>query len=609
MASGTIYGTTSNQYIDCKIEWSSVADTANNKSTVTASLYYKRNNTGYTTYGSGSFQIIINNQNVGSTSVTLTIKDDAWVHAATKSLTVSHDTEGKKSVKIKATGYISGTSLEATYCEGTATLDTIPRATTLSSVSCPSGVFSGSIYYYVGVSGSASGKYHRLKVYFVQGSTSTQVKSIDVGIVDPLNPASFSLSESELSTIYNKLPNETSGTLRIWLETFANSNYTGKIGSSSSKEITLNIPNDATTQPTVESMSLSASNSLQSPYNSLYIQGFSKVKASLSFGTKYGATVVASSITVNDKSYASPYESDILTQSGTITVKATVKDSRGHYGTNYKDIEVIPYSKPYVAAKSGETSIICARCDASASFTNDDTSKLTYLKIKAKIVYSDILQKNHGYIKYRYRKEGTAYPDEWTTILDCKEQNSDEVITGPLLNGALKTDENYQVQIIASDDLFDSDPITFAIPSDKVYMDRPAGGRSMGLGGYVPTKDVLNDVLDIYWKTRARGGLSLVDTKGDEIPLNTTLPIPRDQVQSGFDADNLQSGVYVVTDKVGLKSGSTTIMANGVLIQMGGTVGDGVKIQLTLPVDSNRVPMFRVKWYNNWSSWRSMKDL
>ena len=59
MASGTIYGSTNNQYIDAKIEWSSTPTTATNSSKVTAALYYKRNNTGYETYGTGTFSISI----------------------------------------------------------------------------------------------------------------------------------------------------------------------------------------------------------------------------------------------------------------------------------------------------------------------------------------------------------------------------------------------------------------------------------------------------------------------------------------------------------------------------------------------------------------------
>jgi hypothetical protein len=125
----------------------------------------------------------------------------------------------------------------------------------------------------------------------------------------------------------------------------------------------------------------------------------------------------------------------------------------------------------------------------------------------------------------------------------------------------------------------------------------------MGLGGYSSG----DDRLDVYWKTMARGGLSLFDAKGDEIPLGSTMPLPRAQLASGYDPNNLDMGIHVVANNIALKTGDTVIMYNGVIIQMAGDVGGNVKIQLALPIDTNRNPMYRLCWYSNWSTWRSLK--
>ena len=110
MAKGTITGSTGNEYIDAKVEWSSTPNTLTNKSTVTAALYYKRNNTGYTTYGTGTFSITINGTKASATK-SLTITEDAWVKAVENTITVSHNSDGAKSITISASGSISGTSL------------------------------------------------------------------------------------------------------------------------------------------------------------------------------------------------------------------------------------------------------------------------------------------------------------------------------------------------------------------------------------------------------------------------------------------------------------------------------------------------------------------
>ena len=57
MASGTIYGTTSNEKIESRIVWSSVANNSANTSALTVSLWYRRTDTEYTTYGTGSFSL------------------------------------------------------------------------------------------------------------------------------------------------------------------------------------------------------------------------------------------------------------------------------------------------------------------------------------------------------------------------------------------------------------------------------------------------------------------------------------------------------------------------------------------------------------------------
>lgn len=612
MASGTIIGSTGNEYIDAKIEWYSTPNAVLHKSYVHATLYYKRNNTGYTTDGTGTFSITINGKST-SASKTLSITENEWVKAIEATQEVNHINPW--TITISASGSIPGTPLSSTHVSGAVTLPAtgehiVYESSTLDSLSCATQYFNGSMTYKY--TPKNANYYNRCNISLNLNGEHIAVKTINLGKKSTSQQtATVTLAEIELAIIYNKLPSATKGTLRFTLCTYSDSAYSTQVDSGeihsapyvaiTTKEITLNIPNDSTTQPTI-AMSLASVNSLPSPYNSLYIQGHSKVKATLDISTKYGATVEASNITVNGNTYAFPYESDILSQTGTITVKATAKDSRGYYGTNYKDIEVIPYSKPYIQAKSGETTVIVARCDSSANLTDSGT----YLKIKAKVVYSKVIssgvQNNYGNIKFRYRKEGSAY-SAWQTILNCKTDNSDEVITPPLLNGTLDITSNYQVQIIATDDLYDSVPITIAVPSDEVYTDKPAGGKSMGLGGYSSG----DGNLDIYWKTKARGGISLFDAKGDEIPLDTTLPLPRDQIKGTWDPNNLECGVHVVANNNALKTGDTVIMYNGVLIQMKGDVGGNVKLQLALPADANRNPMYRLCWYSNWSDWRSLK--
>lgn len=607
MASGTIYGTTSNEFIECKIEWSATANTESNTSRVYARLYYRRTNSGYTTYGQPTFRLYIGGKETRATQATVEI-GTAWVEVLSASESVFHNSDGTGAVEIQATGGITGTSLVGTKCVHTVTLDTIAREALFNKLNASTEYFTGKIY--TTFTPLSDSFYHRCDVSLNLNGSLVSVASGDVGngAAGVQKVWELALNETQLSTIYNSLPSSASGTLRVTIRTYSDSGYSKEVGDGEYKEITLSIPNDATTQPTVD-MRVSPSSSLPSPYNGLYLQGLSKVKADLTANAKYGASVVESIITVNGKNYGSPYESDILAQDGKISVKATVKDSRGFYGTYYKDIDVIPYSQPYVRAKSGESSIIAARCDKDAKLTDSGT----YLKIKAKVVYSKVIdangdQQNYGKIKYRYRVEGGTY-SPWYTAHDSEEDDnhSDEVITDKLLNGGLDIKANYHVQIVATDDIYDEDdatPITIAVPSDEVYMDRPAGGKSMGLGGYAQG----DGNLDVYWEIKARGGFSFLDSTGTETSVDPSSVLnPHGQVAAGWNPNNLANGVHVVANNIALKQGDTVIMYNGILIQMSGSVGSNVKIQLAFPADTNRSPMYRLCWFSTWADWRSLK--
>ena len=602
MAKGTINlskSKTSGSYIEGMIEWESTADIITNVSrNVVAKLYVKKGSTDTTltipTEGTWSYSLTVNGSKV-SGSVRLSVLND-WVLVATKTISsIAHDPDGTKLITISSSVTApASTSFEGHVTSGSksVSLDTIARASMITSAA---GVILGNKCNIKWTPASTSFYY---KLNFSIGSW-----SYTTGVISPGNTAVYTYTGYEIPLdAANQIPGKT-GTMTVKLATYSDAAGTKQIGSDASETFAVTVPENDATRPSVKSMTVSPVSKLAAPFNGLYIQGHSKVKAALEFETKYNASVEGSGFTVEGITYGYPYESITLNKPGKLSVKATVKDSRGHYGTDYREIEVIPYSKPYVKAMSGQSDVVVGRCDASGAMTDSGT----YLKIKAKTVFSKVIfngvQYNYGKLKYRYRKEGGTY-SAWQTILDYKTDKSDDVITPPMLNGALDLKSNYQVQIIATDELYESEPVTLSVPSDAVYMDRPAGGNSMGLGGYSTGAGFL----DVYWKTRARGGLSVFDTKGTEIPLDATMPIPRDQIKGTWDANNLECGIYVVTDSSPLKYGETVIMYNGVLIQMKGTVGDHVKFQLTLPVDGNRSPMYRVNWYSNWSDWRSMKQ-
>ena len=392
------------------------------------------------------------------------------------------------------------------------------------------------------------------------------------------------------------------GTMTVTLYTYSDSGATAQIGSADTEEITVTVPETDATRPTV-SMHLDPVSDLSSPFNTLYIQGKTQVMAMfLDISTKYGADWLALGFTVDGIEYGDPYISGYLSKDGVQTIKGYVKDTRGYYGYCENQITVIPYSKPKVQAVAGENNIVAIRCDKDGNINGSGT----YLKIKAKIGYekviSDGVQNNFGKIQYRYRAEGGLWPETWETILDTKTATSDEVVTGVLLNGALDVKKNYQVQVRAIDDLEESEPITLSVASEYVYMHRPARGKSMGLGGYVKG----DGNLDIYWRTKARGGLSLFNEEGEEISADEMLPLPRGYLGAGWNPNDIANGVHIVDhqdypirDDMG-----NVVMSNGILIQMAANnAGSEMwKIQMAFPTDGN-TPAYRIFQVDGWTPW------
>lgn len=492
MASGTINGSTGNQYIDSKIEWSSVANADANSSSVTAKLYYKRNNTGFTTSGTGSFSITIAGVKKSATK-TMSITNASWALAMEATVTVSHDADGGKDITISAAGSIPDTTLSSTSCSDTVSLDTIPRA---SSITSAGAVTLGKA---CSVKWTPLSKSFRYKLKFVLGDW-----SYTTGAISPNTTSAYTYSGYTIPlAVANQLPEAKTGTMTVYLYTYSNSGATTQVGSASSKTFTVTVPPNSSTNPTV-SMSLSSVNTLGTSFASLYIQGLTKVKASFTGEGKYNADISSYKMTVHGKSYASPYQSDYLSQSGTVTVTGRATDTRGYYTDVPKDITVIPYAKPEILPASGTAAIVCARCDKDGNLTASGT----YLKIKARRSYSKVtsggVQKNFCEIRYRYRTESAASFSSWVTLLAKSSTASDTVDSTPLANIVSSVKTTYVVEIGVVDDIGKTASVTMVVPTDNVTVHLRKGGKAIGIGKYAEEDGVVDVAEDFTLRVRGK---------------------------------------------------------------------------------------------------------
>lgn len=362
MAKGRVYGTTSDENIEAKVEWETTPKSAEeNFSIVSQKLYYRCTKSGSTISGTGTFTCYYysyihstGKNEYGHTDYTKKINiTDSWTFVAKQISNIGHNDDGTCTLSINWDGVIPGTTLKSTDVYETVTLDTIPRASSIDSLSCATSYFTGALTYQY--TPKAQSLYNSCEISLNLDGVYTAVKTINLGQkAASQQTATVSLSSSELSTVYTSLPNTTRGKLRFTLRTFSDSAYTKPVGEAGYKEITLTIPNDDSTQPKV-TMTLSPVSDFTGG-GEIYVKGLSKVKAAFTdYKGKFGATEASYKMNVEAKDYGSPYTSAYLTTTGSITVKGTVTDSRGYSRTYSQTILVRDYTTPTIDLVSCNT--------------------------------------------------------------------------------------------------------------------------------------------------------------------------------------------------------------------------------------------------------------
>lgn len=304
----------------------------------------------------------------------------------------------------------------------------------------------------------------------------------------------------------SQIPNNQTGKMTVTLYSYSDSSATSQIGSGDTKEFTVTVPDNEETKPSV-TMVLSPEGSLPSAFDGLYIQGVSRLKATLSATGKYGADIKSLGMMVESSVYDAEdeYTSDYLISSGTKTVYGHATDKREYTGETSQEIEVIPYGIPKLE------SVSAIRCDQNGNATEDGG----YLKISAKRSYSPVMwnnqQKNFCSIMYRYYGSGSY--SEWYTILSGDSMESDEVVTDALLDGALSDLESYIVQVRVIDDIGGYAEAFITIPTAMVYWHRDGARNALGLGKYNERENALDSAWDFYMNGHKVTGLS--DPVGD----------------------------------------------------------------------------------------------
>lgn len=384
-----------------------------------------------------------------------------------------------------------------------ATLPAIPRASQPSCITFPNntrdvGYFGDTIK--IHMNSKSSGFTHN--VYYSFGTKTAQKIAFDV-----VNNVDWNIPLDLIGELASDAKN---GWGQIYVETYTDSG-TKYVGSKSC-EFSANVPDVEETKPKV-TMILDPVGVLPPAFAGLYIQGLTKVKATLSASGEYGASISSYLMKIDnvlhDKDVA--YTSSYLEGFGEKKVYGYATDSREHTGETFQTINVLPYSNPRLEDASA------VRCDKNGN----ESESGTYLKISGKRNYSpcvlDGVQKNFCKIQYRYSQDKVNY-SEWVTILDYNDLSSDEVTTEPLCNGIISTEASYLVHIQAIDDVGKTADAFVTLQTEKVYMHRDGARNALGLGKYNERDNAVDSNWDFYMNNHTITGLAAPKNDTDAVP-------------------------------------------------------------------------------------------
>ena len=339
------------------VEWTeSNVDAPNNQSDITVTAKLKASGSYHiSSSASKSISLTINGTKYSGTC-TVGISGGETKTLMTKTVAdITHSTDGSKTISISCSLDIqvtlSGSYVSNVTTSGSATLTKIARSNTLSASNGTLGTaqtltvtkadssFTHTITY---TCGSAS------------GTICTKSSAASVSWTPPLSLAS-------------QAPSGTAVSVALKIQTYSGSTALGN----ASKTITCSIP--ASVKPSI-SIAVSDNNGYASTYGA-YIQGLSCVKVTATVTMQYSATASGYDVTIDGKKYtagtSAEVVSDALKSTGSLTITASVTDSRGRTASTTQSITVLAYSPPSITAFTAK------RCDSSGNLSATGT----YLKV------------------------------------------------------------------------------------------------------------------------------------------------------------------------------------------------------------------------------------
>ena len=461
-------------------------DTANNTSKVTAKLYYHGNGVSWSN-DKKTFKIRIDGTTYSGKDAFTTSTSAQLL--GTKSKTVTHNSDGKKTVSVSAS-FATGVSIGTLTTSKSITLTTIARASTLTVANGTLGTAQT-----LTINRVASGFTHKIKYAcgdvsgYILGSSSATSPSTSVSWTPPL-----SLAEQ------NK--KGTSVSITFTLYTF---NSDGASTGSKSYTKTMAIP--ASVKPSL-SIGVSDATGYSATYGG-YVQSKSKVKVVPTATVSYGSAITAYQYTIAGKTYSgSEITTDVLSTSGTISVYCKATDGRGRIAEAMQDITVLPYEAPSLAISK----VYRSNADGTAN------SNGAYLTVVYSGSISSLNSVNEATVTIKYKKSS----DVSYTSVTIANAVADYSVLGASYVFSAESSSSYDIEMTIVD-AFNTVTKSANGSSCNHTFSAFAGGLGFAFGKSAEKANALESAWNIYDKfdTLIGNGLAVYDSSSQIDPDTT----------------------------------------------------------------------------------------
>lgn len=462
------------------LNWTATQSIANNTSTISWNIKVSTGSGGYVVVSEirakiAGEEVYYRNHNNHTNGY-----NGTQIASGTK--TITHNTDGTKSVSMSIEAGIYQWAINKSG-SNTFTLDTIPRASSITSASNKTLGNACSIKW------TPNASTFKYKVKFSLGSWNYTTPSF----ISPASTSEYTYDDYTLPLdVAKQLPNATTGTMTAYLYTY-NSSGT-QIGSTASKTFTVTVPSSI--KPSISSVSatLVNSNTVINGWG-VAVAGYTKVKVSASASGSYSSTISSFDITggyaTTQTGTSLAYTGGVISSSGSKTFTVVAKDSRGRSSDSKSAtaITFYAYSKPTVS------SFTVARSSSNAK----------KVVVKANWTFSSVNSKNAATATLYYKKSSNT---SWTTYGTIAKN------TNVTLTNDFEETSSYNFKVVVTDSLSNSAQEEGFISTIEVTMDFRAGGKGLGIGKIAET-----DNLEIAFDTIFMGNVYIQSDDGTKVSL------------------------------------------------------------------------------------------